>query len=188
MNSPAVWYLSRATGVVSLVLFTGVFGLGTLLAGGRSVTGVRSTVLHRLHRSLSLGSLVFLAVHILSSILDTYVSISWWAAVLPFASSYRTLSVTLGTLASDLLLVVVITSVLRHRIPENTWRVVHYAAYAMWPIAVLHGIVMSTSDAGILRELSIACAVVGGLLVLWRLVRPHPHARRARQAPTEEWS
>lgn len=188
MNGQTLWFVSRATGVVSLILMTTVFTMGVLLAGGRSVTGKRSVMLHRLHRSLSLGSLVFIGAHIVTAIVDGYVSISWLAVVLPFTSDYATLTVTLGTLVIDLLLTIVGTSLLRHRIPERAWKFVHLLAYAMWPTALLHGVAMSTANQPVLRYLTITCGVVGAVAVLRRVARPHPHQARAQQSLREEWS
>lgn len=119
LSGSALWYLSRATGVVSVVLLTAVVVLGVVTAGRRSPHGTHATVVMALHRWLSLGMSAFLVAHILTAILDGYVDIGLLATLVPFTSGYETLWVSIGTLAVDLLLAVVATSLLRSRISEG---------------------------------------------------------------------
>ncbi len=115
-----LWYVSRATGLVSLALLTAVLVLGVVTSGGARPHGERATVLMGLHRWLSLGMVAFLGVHVATAVAETYVSIDAISAVVPFTSSYQTLWVGLGTLAVDLLVAVTVTSWLRHRIPDGS--------------------------------------------------------------------
>lgn len=188
MSGEALWFLSRASGVVSIVLFTIVACLGIVTAGRRRPHGESATMVMGLHRWVSLGSLVFLAVHIVTAIADGYVPISWLAVILPFASEYQTLLIALGTAAVDLLVVLMVTSYLRHRIPERTWRVVHWISYAMWLFALAHGFLMGTSDQPGLRLTTLACATIGGLLASWRIVATHADKRRRQEIDAQEWS
>lgn len=119
MSGELLWYLSRATGAAATVLLTLVVVLGVVTAGRRSPQGPGATVVLGMHRWVSLGALVFLAVHIATAILDGYVTIGWLAVLVPFTSPYLTLLVGLGTIALDLLAVVLVTSYLRHRMPER---------------------------------------------------------------------
>ena len=183
-----LWYLSRAAGTVSIVLLTVVVVLGVITAGRRRPTGEQATIVMAMHRWLSLGMVAFLVVHIATAILDTYVSISALAALLPFTSSYETVWVGLGTLAVDILIAVLVTSWFRHRIPERTWRLVHWAAYALWPLAIIHGFVLGTTSQLLLLGTTVACAVVGVGAVAWRtLSRTHDGQQRAA-ALTKEWT
>jgi sulfoxide reductase heme-binding subunit YedZ len=114
--------------------------------------------------------LVFLAVHIASSVIDAFAPIPWIAAVVPYASSYRPFWLGLGALAFDLLIALVVTSLLRQRIGLRTWRAVHWLAYACWPIAFVHGLgTGSDGRVGWVQALDLVClaAVVGA--VVWRL-------------------
>ena len=83
---------------------------------------------------------------------------------------------------------IVITSLLRHRLPERAWRVVHLSAFAFWPIAVVHGIALGTSDEPILRGITIASAVAGGAAIAWRLLATNPDTERRRAVALQEWS
>lgn len=188
MNGQALWFLSRGTGVVTVVLLTFVVGLGVVTAGRRRPHGESATVVMGLHRWLSLGMLVFLATHIVTAIADGYVPIGWLAVVVPFTSPYQTLLIGLGTLGVDLLVAVMVTSYLRHRIPERRWRAVHWLSYAMWLVAIVHGFTMGSSDQPGLRLVSLGCAVVGGLLVSWRVVATHTDRERRAEINAQEWT
>lgn len=188
MSGASLWYLSRATGVVSMVLLTLVVCLGVITAGRRRPHGESATIVMGLHRWLSLGMLVFLGIHIVTAIVDGYVSISWLAVVIPFVSGYETLLVGLGAIAIDLLVVVVVTSYLRHRIPERTWRLLHWISYAMWLVALVHGFAMGTSDQPALRLTSLACGVIGGLFALWRIAATYSDKQKRKEIEAQEWS
>jgi hypothetical protein len=136
----ALWYATRGTGAVTLVLLTasvvlGIAEIRTWRLGGASLFAVTS-----LHKSLSLLAVVLLAVHIVTTLLDPFPHIGVAVAVIPFVSSYRQLWVGLGTVAADLLLALVITSLVRRRLGYRTWCGVHWFAYACWPLALLHGL------------------------------------------------
>ena len=162
-SSPAYWYLTRATGVVTLVLLTLVVALGVA-----NVTRVSSPYWPRfltdgVHRRASMLALAFLTIHIMTTVLDTYVSISLVDAVIPFHGSYRPFWLGLGAAAFDLLLAVLVTSLLRARVGARTWRAVHWLAYACWPLAVLHGIGTGTDvqQTWMLATTALCVAVVG---------------------------
>lgn len=184
----ALWYLSRATGVISIVLMTAVLLLGLVLSGSRTGVVTRTAVTQALHRSLALGMLTFLVVHIATAIIDTYVHISVLAAVLPFTSSYSRLSVGLGTLGLDLLAAIIVTSLARHRLSERVWRLVHRGSFVLWPLTLWHGIAMSTGNEPLLRYPTIGCAVIGSLAILWRLTASHHDSARRRDVLRQEWT
>jgi hypothetical protein len=97
-------------------------------------------VVDGLHRTVSMLAVAMVAVHVLTTVADGFTPIGLQDAVIPFASPYRRLWLGLGTLAFDLLLAVTLTSVLRRRIGQRTWRAVHWTAYACWPLALVHGL------------------------------------------------
>ncbi len=92
------------------------------------------------HRNLSLFCVGFVALHVVTTVSDGYVPIGFADAFLPFLTPYRPLWVGLGALGFDLLLVVLVTSALRHRIGYDSWRFVHWLAYLCWPIAMFHSL------------------------------------------------
>lgn len=143
-EGPLLWYLNRATGLTLLVLLTVSTVLGVLAMGGRPGRGVPRFVTQHVHRNLALLSVVALVVHVASAVLDTFVDIRWWQAVVPFGASYDPLWFGLGALSLDLVAVVVVTSLVRSRLTHRRWRAVHLLSWAAWFAAVVHTIGIGT--------------------------------------------
>lgn len=177
MDSAVIWYAGQATGVVSLVLFSAVMVLGVSVHRQVRLPGMPRLATVALHRSLSLLAVVFLTVHIVTSVVDSYVDISPLAAVVPFASAFEPLWVGLGTVAVDLILAVTVTSLLRARIGRRVWRAVHWLADVCWPVAVLHGITMGSGTGhpmtGWILWLTIGCVLAVGGALAWRMAAEH---------------
>lgn len=169
MSSTLLWYTTRATGLVALLLFTGTVILGLLTAGRASSRHWPRFVQQDLHRRISVLALVFLAIHIVTSVLDTYVHIGWLAIVVPFTSPYGRFFVGLGAVSLDLMAAVIISSFLRSRIKPRTWRTVHWLSYLSWPIAIAHSVGIGT-DARLLwvDGLVAACCLSVLAAALWR--------------------
>lgn len=162
LGESTYWYLARGSGLVSLVLFTVAFSLGLLTAGRVSSQRWPRFVTESLHRSISLSSLIFLTVHVASVVLDTYVSIGILEVFVPFVGSYKPMYLGLGAIALDLILVLVLTGVLRTRMPYRAWRLIHWAAYISWPVAVVHTIGIGTDQLWSLVTIGASVAVVLG--------------------------
>ena len=117
---------------------------------------------------MTLLAVVFLAIHVGTTIADGYTPIGLKDAFVPFVSAYRPVWLGLGALSCDLLVAVVVTSLLRARFGFRTWRTVHWLAYASWPLALLHSL-GTGSDArfGWMAALGLACvgAVTFSVLV-----------------------
>jgi len=177
-----LWFVSRAAGLVSLLMLTGTVVLGCAHATRASTGGWKRFALHALHRNLSLLALVFLAVHIASAILDGYVPLAWMDAVVPFVSAYHPLWVGLGAIAFDLMIAVLVTSLLRRRLSQRLWRAVHGASYAMWPVAAVHGLGIPGSDSDLtwVMALNGLCAAAVAASVTRRLLVRHPDTKARR--------
>jgi len=175
------WYLTRSTGVVSLLLLTVTMVLGVIDVSRWSTPSWPRFVTDSLHRSVSLLVLVFLALHILTAVLDSFAPISLLDAVLPFIGSYRPLWLGLGAVAFDLLLALVITSLMRQRLGHRVWRITHWLAYACWPIALLHGL-GTGSDVKSAWSLTLTaiCVLAVAIAVGARTLRGWPERRRIR--------
>lgn len=166
-----LWYATRATGLVALLFLTVVFALGMLTAVRVGGERVPRFVLAGLHRNLTLVGLGFLAVHIVTAVADAYAPIGPLDVVVPLASAYRPVWLGLGALAFDVLLVVTVTSLLRTRMRYRSWRIVHGAAFACWPLLVIHalgtGSDVRTWLFWLLVGVSVAVAIAAGA---WRIV------------------
>ena len=165
-----LWYATRATGVVALVLLTITVALG--VAGVSRLSSPRwpRLVTAGLHRNLSLLVVAFVLLHVLTTVLDSYVSISLAAVIIPFVSGYRPLWLSLGTISFDMILALILTSLFRERLSYRAWRAVHWLAYASWPVALWHGLGTGT-DTRLpwLLALDVLCVLVVAGSVLWRL-------------------
>jgi sulfoxide reductase heme-binding subunit YedZ len=142
------WYLTRSTGITAFVLLTlaMVFGIAATQRTLASPSWPRFAT-QDLHRNVSLLGLAFLGVHIVTTLVDGYVTITNWSVIVPFLSEYRRLWVSLGTISFDLVLLVIATSLVRLRMKAQLWRWIHYSAYALWPLTFLHFINTGTDSA-----------------------------------------
>jgi methionine sulfoxide reductase heme-binding subunit len=183
VGGSASWYLTRSTGVVGLLLLTLAVALGVVDVRRWSTPRWPRFALDTLHRNVSLLAIAFLAVHVLTSVIDSFAPISLLDAVIPFAGSYRPFWLGLGALSLDLLLAVTLSSLLRRRLGFAAWRAIHWLAYASWPIALLHSFgTGSDAKSGWLLTLSIVCLLVVLAAVLARALAGAPEHLRARIA------
>ncbi|MFJ9026089.1 ferric reductase-like transmembrane domain-containing protein [Streptomyces sp. NPDC102259] len=181
MTSETLWYANRATGAVCLILFTVVVLLGVAVRMKARLPGLPRFGTMSLHRTLSLSATAFLALHITAAVVDGYVDITVVDVLVPFAGDYQPLWLGLGTVALDLMLAVLVTSLLRERLGHRAWRTVHRLAYASWPVALVHGIGIGTdTGADWMTWLTVACVAAAVAAFAARLA----HAARAgRRTP-----
>ena len=170
VGGKAFWYLTRASGLVSLVLLTATILLGVVASVGWTTERWPRFLSQDVHRNVSLLCLVFLGIHVSTTVLDGYVPIGVADVFVPFLSPYRPLYVGLGALGLDLLLAVLITSGLRHRIGYASWRFVHWLAYLCWPIALLHGLGSGTdTQLPVVLFVEAVCTAAVLAALAWRL-------------------
>jgi DMSO/TMAO reductase YedYZ heme-binding membrane subunit len=166
---------------VALVLLTASVVLGIAAIARLHGPSMPRFVVDGIHRTASLLAVAFLVVHILTAVLDSFVSISLVNAVIPFTGSYRPLWLGLGAVAFDLLLAVAITSIVRSRMGHSAWRGVHWLAYAAWPVAVVHGFgTGSDVHQTWLVALTVACIVAVLAAVIARTMVGWPENIRLR--------
>jgi sulfoxide reductase heme-binding subunit YedZ len=177
------WYLTRSTGAMALLLLTGAVALGVVDVRRWSTPRWPRFLVDSLHRNVSLLAMVFLGLHILTSVLDSFAPISLIDAFVPFVGSYRPFWLGLGAIAWDLLLAVTITSLLRQRMGYASWRAILWLTYASWPIALLHGFgTGSDVKSTWLLALSVACLIVVLAAVFARVLGGWPENGRIRGA------
>ena len=185
-SSQALWYLTRGTGLVSLLLLTASVVLGVVGVKRWASARWPRFVTAGLHRNVSLLAVAFLVVHIVTAVADSYVTITWLNAFVPFSGTYRPLWLGLGAVAGDLLLALILTSLARPFIGYRAWRAVHWAAYACWPVALLHALGTGTdANHGWGLALTVGSLAVVAAATAWRLARPRPaRVRPTLTAPT----
>ena len=166
----AMWFLGRGTGIVALLMFTLTVVLGVLTRSGRRAAGMTRFGIADLHRTASLAGAGLVAVHVTTLLLDPFSQLRLVDLVLPFQAGYRPLWVGLGALALDTLVVLVGSSLLRHRIGPRLFRTLHWLAYAMWPLAFIHALGSGTDAATWwLRGIAAVCALAVAGAVWWRV-------------------
>jgi DMSO/TMAO reductase YedYZ heme-binding membrane subunit len=187
-------FLLSYSGVFALVALTMAVGVG--LAGtGRPVLSPGSRVAAQaLHRAISFIAVGALGTHIVLEI--TAQRAGMMDALVPFLDSGRTFYIGLGTLASDLLILIVITGLARRRFAVRwpwAWRAVHALAYLCWPFAILHGLLAGRSAQPYVDWSYGACVAVVGLALVVRFaaatrsragLRPDPVPERTSPAVT----
>jgi len=185
IGGKAFWYLTRASGLVSIVLLSATILLGVVASVGWTTPRWPRFLSQDVHRNLSLLCITFVGVHVVTTVADGYVPIGLVDVILPFRSTYRPIYLGFGALCFDLLLAVLITSGLRHRIGYGSWRFVHWLAYLCWPIALVHGLGSGTdTPLPLVLAVEAACTVVVVAAFAWRLTtgRSLPVARRTAAA------
>ena len=174
-NSNPLWYLTRSTAVVGFVLLT----IGAVLGVASTQRTLASRAWPRfatqaLHRNVNVLGLLFIIVHIITTVADSYVQISIASAVVPFTSDYKTVGVMWGTVAFDLFLIVAVTGFLRVRMKEPIWRTVHVLSYLAWPLGMIH-FVSTGTDGGSPRWgfwLAIVCTFAVAAAAVLRVTTP----------------
>jgi Ferric reductase like transmembrane component len=136
----ALWYATRGAGAMTLVLLTASVVLGIAEVRRWQPARAPHFAIAAMHRWVSLVAMTLLAVHVVTTLLDPFPKIGALNAGVPFVTNYRPLWVGFGTVASDLLVALVLTSLVRRRLGYRAWRGVHWLAYACWPVALLHGL------------------------------------------------
>lgn len=185
MSTPSpLWFATRGAGAVTLLLLTTVVVLGIATTTRQHGERWPRFLSARLHGNLAIATLVFLVFHIATAIIDPFARLGWSDAVVPFAAAYRPVWLGLGVVAAELIAALAVTSGLRSLIGYRSWRAAHWAAYACWPPALLHGL-GTGSDAreAWFQVLDSACVgAVFAAVVVWRLGYGWPRAAGLRTA------
>ncbi len=170
MIDQALWALGRGTGITALAFLTISLLLGITTRSGRPLLVLPRFAVASVHRFAALAATLLVVLHMTLLFFDPYAQLRLVDFIVPFLGAYRPLWLGLGTLAFDVLAVVIVTSLLRHRLGARTFRVVHWVSYGLWPTAMAHALGNGT-DAG--REwfllFAACCALPVGGALLWRL-------------------
>ena len=170
-------FLLAYSGVFALVALTAAVAAGLAATDRLVVSPAGRVTFQAVHRALSLAAVGFLASHVLLEVLARRSRVA--DAVVPFLASGRTLYLGLGTLASDLVLLIALTGVARRRFASHwtaAWRGVHVTAYLAWPLAILHGLLDGRTARPYVDWSYGACVAAVAVALVVRLVAP----RRAR--------
>ena len=184
-NGKELWYLTRGSGAVALILLTASVVLGVANTTRWKTDQWPRFIVYGLHRNVTLLALTFTVIHVITTIADAFAPIGVVDAFIPFLSPYRPFWLGLGTVAFDFLLALIVTSFLRRRIGTRAWKAVHWLAYASWPVAMMHSLgTGSDANAGWMLFLGVLCGLAVLAAVLWRLLESRDADPAIRAAAT----
>jgi methionine sulfoxide reductase heme-binding subunit len=158
------WYATRGLGIATLIVLTVTVVLGVVTAVRWTGESTPAFVAADLHRNLSLVAMFLLAAHIVTTVLDPFAHISVRDVIIPVGAAYRPVWLGLGVVAAEILVAVAATSLLRERVGARAWRLIHWAAYASWPLAVVHGL-GTGSDARAPWLIGVVASCVAAVLI-----------------------
>ncbi len=168
-NQKAPWILGRAAGLTAYVLLTALVCTGLLLAHPAAARLRRPHPLLRLrlHAGLAAFTLAFLVLHVVVLATDRYAGVGWTGSVVPLASTYRPVPVTLGVLGLYSGALAGGTAALAGRLTGRLWWPIHRFASLCFGLVWFHGL-LAGSDGPLLRPLY---AGSGALVVTLALAR-----------------
>jgi hypothetical protein len=179
-------FLEFYVGVFALLAATAAVVAGVIAAQRILPIGLR-ILAQGAHRSTAVMAVGFLVTHIVLKVMEAHASVL--DAFLPFTGhGQRAFLIGLGTIAGDLLVVVVATGMLRGRFVVGPrpwlWRTVHALAYVMWPVAIIHGLTAGRPPKAWVTWSYIVCAALVLIAATGRLPRLARDRRmlRARKA------
>ncbi len=181
--SEAMWAFGRVSGIVALILLTASIVLGIITRSGRPLPGLPRFSISLLHRNIALLATVFLVLHVGSLMLDSYAKLSVADIVVPFLGAYKPFWQGLGTVAVDLLIAIIVTSLFRKRLGVRLFKALHWLTYAMWLIALVHAIGNGTNGTSTwFLLLVIVCVGAVGASIIWRTSSVFIESARARKS------
>ena len=177
-SSPIAWYAARAGGIVAYLLLTAVVLLGLQMSAKRKLPRWPRIAIEDVHRFAAFAAGSFVVIHIVAIAIDSYLPFSLPSIVVPFIARYRPAWVGIGIVGAELMLAVAIANRLRGRVLSyDTWRKTHYATFAVWIAATVHGLGSGTDRSTpwlIAIELGCAGGVAG--MTAWRVLQPRIRA------------
>jgi sulfoxide reductase heme-binding subunit YedZ len=180
------WYVIRAGGMVGFGLLTVAVLLGLALAGRARLARWPRFALDEVHRFAGLLAGVFISLHVLILLVDPYLPFSLADLVVPGAAGYRPLATAAGVIGAELMVALALTNRLRKHLPYRLWRRAHYLNFAVWLLALAHGIAAGsdTNSFWATAFYGSSAASVAGLLA-WRIATMPPAGARHRSGPAK---
>jgi methionine sulfoxide reductase heme-binding subunit len=140
-----LWLAARASGIAVYLLFTAQICFGIVLSHPTNKsTWKLSQRLFPWHENTWIFVLAFLAVHVVSLVLDPYAGVGITGAIIPGLSSYRSVPVALGNLGLWAMLATGLTARYVKLLPQGLWLKVHRFAIVVWGLAWVHGVLSGT--------------------------------------------
>jgi sulfoxide reductase heme-binding subunit YedZ len=145
--SPTLWYVTRAAGVAAYIALSLSVALGMLRTIARNARERLSWVVDELHQFVATLAGVLLLGHLVALALDPFLPFSITNLLLPVAEPYRPLAVNLGVFSLYCMVVLLLSSWIRRRLPYKMWRGLHYVSFVLFVLVTAHGW-LAGSDSG----------------------------------------
>jgi len=174
----AYWYMGRASGFIAYGLLLASMALG-LAVSSRVADGLLARPwVFDIHQFLSLFVLIAMLFHALILLPDPYAQFKLEELLVPFASRYRPLAVGAGAIVLYGSAIVSASFYLKRFIGQQGWRALHYATFALFVGATVHGVFAGTDSREQWAQLAYLSS---GLLVLFLTFFRILASRRAMQ-------
>ena len=169
-QTKAYWYMARAGGIVSYVLLWLSVVWGLVLSTKITDKLIPAPLAYGLHEFLSLGTILFAAVHALILLGDSYIKFDILHLVMPFSAPYEPFWTGLGTVGFYLSAVLTGSFYLRKQIGQKVWRVLHYLTFGAYLLALIHGVMAGTdSRTGVMQLIYFSTGFSILFLIYYRL-------------------
>jgi methionine sulfoxide reductase heme-binding subunit len=142
-----VWYVERAAGILAYGLLSASVIFGLLLSGRAKLAGWPRFAVEDVHRFVGLLTGTFIAIHVSTLLVDSFLPFSLREILVPGAAPYRPVAVAFGVVGAELLAALAITNHYRKALSHRFWRRAHYLNFVVWLLALVHGIAAGTDRA-----------------------------------------
>jgi len=170
MSEELWWYVARAGGIVGWALLAASVVWGLAISTKATKGRVRPNWMLDLHRFLGGLGVIFVGVHVVGLLADSYVHFGVAELLVPLASTYRPAAVAWGIVALYALVAVEATSLARKHLPRKVWRMTHRLAFPLYGFSTIHALTAGTDTAGVwLQAVMIATSVLVTVLTVVRI-------------------
>ncbi len=154
-----MWYLTRSTGIVAVVLAVAALVWGFFFSARATGDRRRPNWWLDLHNWLGGAALAFTVAHLATAYLDRDLALSLASVFVPGVGSGNQWAITWGVIALWTFVVAVFTSWPERRFSRRTWRILHLGSVVGTGLAILHAFQIG-SDTGTLVAEAVALALV----------------------------
>ena len=173
-QTSAFWYMARAGGIISYLLLWLSVVWGLNLSTKIVQDFIPAPIAYGLHEFLSIGVILFVALHALVLLGDNYIEFKLFQLAIPFSAPYEPLWTGLGTLAFYLTAALTASFYIRRQIGQKIWRTLHYLTFIAYLLALIHGLMAGTdSDLRLMQLMYLGTGSTVLFLIYYRLFTSH---------------
>lgn len=162
-----LWYISRGTALVALLMLTVAVALGVVTWGRTTFSGIPRFAWQGIHRNAAIMGSTLVAIHIVAALIQPWSQLGILNVVSPIASR----SDPAAVVGVEGLTLVFVTSAARRALTPRLWRGLHLLVYPTWLLTVVHAL-RRGSDAATPWGMGViaGCCSVVAVTLIWRLL------------------